>query len=77
METIHYISSKKKELLQVHHEFKDGVITTRTEMIAQIEFTTQDALSKLIAELKIRHPLPEGAIWVCKEQSEYFVMTGK
>lgn len=75
METVHYISSEKKKLLQVHHEFKNGMETIRTEMIAQTEFTTQDALRELIAELKISHPLPKEAIWmVCNEQSEYFAM---
>ena len=59
------------KLIQVHHQFKD-----RTEMIAQAELTTQEALRYLIAELKISHPLPEGAQWmVCNEDSELFAKT--
>lgn len=74
-ETTYYISCEKKKLLQVHHEFKNGA---RTEMIAQTEFTTQDALRDLMAELKISHPLPEGAQWmICDEQSGYFTKTHK
>ncbi len=76
MRVIEKITDSEKKLLQVHHEFKDGVVTVRTEMIAQTVFTTQDALRELIAELKISNPLPDSAQWmICNEDSEYFAMT--
>lgn len=76
-EMVYYGSHQKKQLLQIHHEFKEGqLITIKTEMVAQTEFTTHENLRQLIAELKISNPLPDGAIWmICNEQSEYFAKT--
>ena len=72
-DTVHYLSGKEGQLRQLHHEFKDGVKTVRTEMIVQYEYTTFEAERKLVAELHISHPLPKGAIWmICNERSEYF-----
>ena len=69
-------------LYQIHHEFKDGAKTTKTEMIAQTEVnegqSSHDILVDLLAEVKISHPLPYGAQWLfCDEMSGYFTITEK
>ena len=64
-------------LYQIHYQFKD-----RTEMIAQTEVKEGQSnftiLKNLLDELKVSHPLPDGAQWMfCNEKSEHFAMTIK
>ncbi len=58
-------------LAQLHYQFRDG----HTEMVAQRELLTQEGdVQKFINEIKDRHPLPDGAIWmICNEDSPHFV----
>jgi hypothetical protein len=57
-------------LLQLHHQFKDG----HSEMVAQNEIRTNEEYDLWVQDVRTRHPLPEGAVWmVCTEQSEFFV----
>lgn len=68
-------NTMKKQLLQLHWQFKDG----HTEMRAQNEFKferwkTNKEFVEWLKEIQKTHPLPDGADWmVCNEKSEYFV----
>jgi len=58
-------------LIQLHHQFKD-----RIEMVAQKDVTNHEELRGWIAKIKLRHPIPNGAIWMaCNKESKDFVRT--
>lgn len=62
-------------LVQLQQEHPDG---TRDGFVAQAEFEeyspdTQDKFRAWLADVRSRHPLPDGARWlVVNERSKYF-----
>jgi hypothetical protein len=63
------------EIWQIHHEFKDGT----TEMCAQRELESEDDMRQFFEDVKVSHPLPEGAKgWlIVPEDSPQFWVTEK
>lgn len=52
-------------LLQLHHKFDDG----HTEFMAQREVTDYAGMKAFFREVSADHPLPEGADWICCDET--------
>lgn len=64
-----YIEINRPMLFQLHWQFDD-----KTEMRAQEEIISQKEMKKWWKGVAKRHPLPEGARWLCcNEKSKHFV----
>jgi len=58
--------------IQIHHQYKDG----STKICSQREARDYADIEVLFNKTKLTHPLPDGAKWLCcNESSPYFVVT--
>ena len=61
-----------KMLVQLHHQFHD-----HTEFVAQREIENDyPEFAKFFEEVKDRHPLPSGAIWVAVPEDSIIFIKG-
>lgn len=58
-------------LWQLHFQYRNGT----TEIRAQRDVNTHEAMRKFIKETQGSHPLPDKATWMaCNEKSKHFAM---
>ena len=63
----------KKELLQLHFQYKD-----KTEFVEQKLIASVSEMKSWTKNVQENNKLPDGATWMmCNEESEHFVMAVK